>query len=45
LGSATDEIVLDDPHVVIQGERVLHLRYRLLRVTDPRGDDTPVPKR
>jgi hypothetical protein len=29
LGSATDEIVLDDPHVVIQGERVLHLRYRL----------------
>ena len=28
LGSATDEIVLDDPHVVIQGERVLHLRYR-----------------
>ena len=31
LGSATDEIVLDDPHVVIQGERVLHLRYRLRR--------------
>jgi dihydrofolate reductase len=29
LGSSTDEIVLDDPHVVIQGERVLHLRYRL----------------
>jgi dihydrofolate reductase len=29
LGSATDEIVLDDPYVVIQGERVLHLRYRL----------------
>ena len=29
LGSATDEIVLDDPHVVLQGERVLHLRYRL----------------
>jgi dihydrofolate reductase len=29
LGSATDEIVLDDPHVVIQGERVLHLRYAL----------------
>jgi dihydrofolate reductase len=29
LGSATDEIVLDDPHVVVQGERVLHLRYRL----------------
>src|SRR5205823_4157992 len=26
LGSFTDEIVLDDPHVVIQGERVLHLR-------------------
>jgi dihydrofolate reductase len=29
LGSATDEIVLEDPHVVVQGERVLHLRYRL----------------
>ena len=29
LGSSTDEIVLDDPHVVVQGERVLHLRYRL----------------
>lgn len=28
-GSLTDEIVLDDPHVVVQGERVLHLRYRL----------------
>ena len=25
LGSLTDEIVLDDPHVVVQGERVLHL--------------------
>ncbi len=31
LGSATDEIVLDDPHVVVQGERVLHLRYALRR--------------
>jgi dihydrofolate reductase len=31
LGSATDEIVLDDPHVVVPGERVLHLRYRLRR--------------
>jgi dihydrofolate reductase len=29
LGSATDEVVLADPHVVIQGERVLHLRYAL----------------
>jgi dihydrofolate reductase len=29
LGSLTDEIVLDDPHVVVQGERVLHLRYAL----------------
>ena len=29
LGSFTDEIVLDDPHMVVQGERVLHLRYRL----------------
>jgi len=27
LGSLTDEIVLDDPDVVVQGERVLHLRY------------------
>jgi dihydrofolate reductase len=29
LGSLTDELVLDDPHVVVQGERVIHLRYRL----------------
>jgi dihydrofolate reductase len=29
LGPLTDEIVLDDPHVIVQGERVLHLRYRL----------------
>lgn len=29
LGSITDEVVLDDPQVVIRGERVLHLRYRL----------------
>jgi dihydrofolate reductase len=29
LGSYTDEIVLDDPSAVVQGERVLHLRYRL----------------
>lgn len=27
LGPLTDEIVLDDPHVVVPGERVLHLRY------------------
>ena len=31
LGGSTDEIVLDDPHVVLAGERVLHLRYRLRR--------------
>jgi len=31
LGSGTDEIVLDDAHVVVQGHRVLHLRYRLRR--------------
>ena len=31
LGSLTDEIVLGDPHVVVQGLRVLHLRYRLRR--------------
>jgi dihydrofolate reductase len=29
LGPLTDEIVLADPHLVVQGERVLHLRYRL----------------
>ena len=29
LGGSTDQIVLDDPHVVLAGERVLHLRYRL----------------
>lgn len=29
LGSLTDQIVLDDPHVVLRGTRVLHLRYRL----------------
>src|SRR3954452_1884271 len=29
LGPVTAEIVLDDPHVVVQAERVLHLRYRL----------------
>ncbi len=29
LGSATDEIVLADPHVVIPTHRVLHLRYSL----------------
>ncbi|WVM96688.1 dihydrofolate reductase family protein [Terrabacter sp. C0L_2] len=27
-GSVTGEHVLGDPHVVIQGDRVLHLRYR-----------------
>ncbi len=31
LGAFTDEIVLDDPRVVTQGERVLHLRYALRR--------------
>lgn len=31
LGSLTDEIVLDDASVVVQGERVLHLRYALRR--------------
>jgi dihydrofolate reductase len=29
LGSNADEILLDDAHVVVRGERVLHLRYRL----------------
>jgi dihydrofolate reductase len=27
LGSFTDQLVLDDPRVVVQGERLLHLRY------------------
>ena len=27
LGSFSDELVLDDPSAVVQGERVLHLRY------------------
>jgi dihydrofolate reductase len=31
LGAHTDEIVLEDPDVVVQGERVLHLRYALRR--------------
>jgi dihydrofolate reductase len=31
LGASTDEIVLDDPRVVVQGKRVLHLRYALRR--------------
>lgn len=31
LGSQTDELVLDDPSLVVQGERVLHLRYALRR--------------
>jgi dihydrofolate reductase len=29
LGSHTGEIVLDDPRAVVQGDRVLHLRYSL----------------
>jgi dihydrofolate reductase len=29
LGENTDELVLDDAHVVVRGERVLHLRYRV----------------
>jgi dihydrofolate reductase len=32
-GSIQDQHLLDDPHVVIQGERVLHLRYKVRRVT------------
>jgi dihydrofolate reductase len=31
LGSYTEEIVLDDPSVVVLGKRVLHLRYPLRR--------------
>lgn len=28
-GPVTDRHLLDNPHVVIQGDRVLHLRYRV----------------
>ncbi|RKS75722.1 dihydrofolate reductase [Motilibacter peucedani] len=28
-GAAGDSVVLEDPHVVVQGDRVLHLRYRV----------------
>jgi dihydrofolate reductase len=30
-GSVSSQHLLDDPHVVIQGDRVLHLRYRVRR--------------
>lgn len=30
-GSIKGQLLLDDPHVVIQGERVLHLRFRVRR--------------
>jgi dihydrofolate reductase len=30
-GNIRDQHLLEDPHVVIQGERVLHLRYRVRR--------------
>lgn len=30
-GSVEDQHLLEDPHVVIQGDRVLHLRYRVRR--------------
>jgi hypothetical protein len=30
-GSVDARHLLDDPHVVIQGDRVLHLRYRVRR--------------
>ena len=30
-GSVDGQHLLEDPHVVIQGERVLHLRYRVRR--------------
>jgi dihydrofolate reductase len=32
-GAIQDQHLLEDPHVVIQGERVLHLRYKVRRVT------------
>ena len=30
-GSIDDQHLLDDPHVVIQGDRVLHLRFKVRR--------------
>jgi dihydrofolate reductase len=30
-GGIEDQYLLDDPHVVIQGERVLHLRFKVRR--------------
>jgi dihydrofolate reductase len=30
-GSIDGQQLLDDPHVVIQGERVLHLRFKVRR--------------
>ena len=32
-GSVDAQHLLEDPHVVIQGERVLHLQYRVRRGT------------
>ena len=33
-GSIAEQHLLDDPHVVIQGERVLHLRFKVRRPDD-----------
>ncbi|GIH96998.1 dihydrofolate reductase family protein [Planobispora siamensis] len=33
-GSADAQYLLEDPHTVIQGDRVLHLRFRVRRRTD-----------
>ncbi|HEX5918202.1 MAG TPA: dihydrofolate reductase, partial [Nocardioides sp.] len=30
-GSVDTQHLLDDPHVVVQGDRVLHLRFRVRR--------------
>jgi hypothetical protein len=35
-GSVSAEHLLEDPHTVIQGDRVLHLRYRVRRLDDLR---------
>jgi hypothetical protein len=32
-GSIEGHHLLDDPHVVLQGDRVLHLRYKVRRTT------------
>lgn len=37
-GRIDGQYLLDDPHTVIQGDRVLHLRFRVRPAADPSGD-------